>query len=138
MMMDRPPAQRIISGKVVADWVAEQIGEETFSDPYYAVGRAYHDDLLAGFVVSNYCNGNVDISIAGQPKAWTPLFVHFLADWVWNGLDCRRASFVTESEKAADLIRRMGGQDEGPAINWYGEGRDGLRLAIQRADWRFR
>lgn len=127
--------KRIISGGAVVQWVAARVGRP-IELPATALGVAVDYRLIGGIVFSGYNGSDVEITVAGEPRAWTPAFLKRVGEYVWQEMDCLRVTIRTEQPRVVDLAQRLGGQIEGRMRDFYGSGRDAFVIGVLRRDWR--
>lgn len=125
----------IVEGDAVARWVSDQIGKP-ISPPLMAIGVAVSGVIIGGVVFSAYSGEDVEVTVAGTPRAWTPAFMRRLAKYVWDELECLRISITTQSLHVEDLALRMGAQHEGLKRDYFGPGRPAMLLGILRDEWK--
>lgn len=129
MMLD------LAHGAEVIGWMNERLGV-AFAPPAAALGVRRAGRIVGGVVVNNYNRINCDVSVAGEPRAWSPAFMRALAVWIWRELGAARVTMLTENPVVERLAVRMGAQREGTLRNWFGPGRDAAVFGLLREDWR--
>jgi RimJ/RimL family protein N-acetyltransferase len=128
--------KRIVTGQEPVLYVEQRTGLR-FWPPLVAMGLECDGEMIAGIVFNGYNGCAVELTIAGEKRAFTRAFIRRIADYVFREMGCLRASFTTEQSHVVDLLHRLGAQTEGRKRNHFGEGRDGMILGILREDWKF-
>lgn len=126
--------KKIIIGEPAAEFVSGQIGR-AFAPPYQAIGLEINGTMAGGVVFTSYTGEDVEVTVAGSPRAWTRAFLRRLGDYAWNELGCIRVTITTESELVARLAERLGARMEGCKRNQFGRGRHGRLFGVLREDW---
>jgi RimJ/RimL family protein N-acetyltransferase len=113
----------IILGRdaLVAAWAKARHGMEFFP-PSLAVGLAENGTLVGAIVFNNYTRSSIELSVAGETRAFTPRVVRWCFGYVFGQLGCARATLRTAKRKrrVRDLILRLGFRPEGKLRRYYG------------------
>ncbi len=111
---------------MVAEWVGEHMGV-TFQEPYRAFGFVGGDgQLFAGSVLNDYYpGGNIEWTHYG-PGRLPASALAFLADFVFNQLDCARVTAKTRRANTlvSKLLRRYGWEFEFEQKRYFGPHKD--------------
>jgi|694.fasta_scaffold12049_12 hypothetical protein len=127
--------KRIIEGAPVAEFVSNRLGVKIVP-PYGALGVEENGKILGGVIFNNWSGADVDVSVAGMPRAWTRAFLKRLAHYAWVELGVLRVTFLTEQESVVTLAKRLGAKIEGIKRNSFGAGRNGTLLGLLKEDWK--
>ena len=126
---------KIVTGDHVVQWAAVRLGVG-LSCPCIHWGHEI-DGVLRGVVIFNgYSGPDIEVTVAGEPAAWTRRFLRHIARYVFDDLGCCRVTIRTEKRDVAGLVLRLGGRVEGHMRDFYGRGRDAIALGILRDEWR--
>lgn len=128
--------KQIVAGDAVVQWVAGRVGRP-IELPAASLGVAIDGSLIGGVVFSGFNGSDIEITVAGEPRAWTPIFLRRVGEYVWGELACLRMTIRTEQPRVVDLAQRLGGQIEGRMRDFYGSGRDAFVIGVLKRDWRF-
>ncbi len=128
--------KRIVSDARVIEYVNAKVGT-ILRPPLTALGLDIDGEIVAGVVFNDFNGFNVEVTVAGDRKAFTRAFIRRVGQYVFEELDCLRMSITTGSQDVAALAIRLGAQTaEGRKKNLYGAGRDGIILGILRENWK--
>jgi RimJ/RimL family protein N-acetyltransferase len=103
----------------VADWLEERLPVK-FSGVFSTIGLERDGSLVAAWIFNDYQNDNIEIAVASD-GAITRGFINAAADYVFNQLNCRRASchVRTDNHKSIAFIERIGWVREGLRRQWF-------------------
>ncbi len=124
----------IVSGNVVADYVADRLGSAIYP-PFTALGLERRGKIVAGIVFNCWTGPDAQLSIAAEPGCITKRFLRRVGAYLTNELGCIRATIETEHPHVVEMALRMGGKIEGVKRDLYGEGRDGTVIGVLKKDW---
>jgi len=128
--------RRIVTGDYVAEWVARRVGR-SIELPATTLGVEIDGRLAGGVVFSGWNGFDIEITVAGDREAWTPVFFRRFRAYVFDELSAIRITARTEQESVAELALRLGGRIEGLMRCYYGPGRDAYVIGVLKDDWRF-
>lgn len=130
-----PSSFRIVSGDHVVQWAAFRLGAN-ISVPCVHWGHEVNGKLAGVIVFSCYSGHDIEVSVAGEPKAWTRRFLRHVARYVFDTLGCSRVTVRTSKQDVAKLVLRLGGTIEGHMRDFYGPGKNAIALGILKDEWR--
>jgi RimJ/RimL family protein N-acetyltransferase len=129
-------ASEIVLGHdaVVLAWLKARHGMELFP-PCVAVGISEGTELIGAVVFNNYTRTNIEASVAGETRAFTPKVIHFCFQYAFGQLGCSRATLRTRKRatEVRQLIERMGFRPEGKMRRYYGDD-DAMIYGLLRQD----
>lgn len=126
--------KRIVEGLPVARYVATKI-EKAISPPYTAMGVEIDGRIVGGVVFNSFTNEDVEVTVAGEPCAWTPAFMRRLARYAFDELGVLRVSLTTQNPAVVDFAQRLGAKLEGVKRNHFGPGKHGYLFGVLREEW---
>lgn len=126
---------RIVTDERVAAYVGERVGA-IINPPYTAAGLERDGRIVAGIIFNCFTGFDVEVTVAGEPGAFTKDFVRQAARYVFETLGCLRFSITTEQPHVIEIAERLGAQVEGRKRNLFGKGRDGTVLGLLKEDWK--
>lgn len=126
--------KRIVHGLPVARYVSSIVGK-SIVPPYEAIGIEIDGKIAGGVVFNGYTGEDVEVTVAGTPRAWTPAMMRRLAAYAWDELGCLRVTITTENPVVVDLAQRLGAKLEGVKRNHFGPGRHGYLFGVLREEW---
>jgi len=102
----------------IAEWVRQRLPLpiETFGECFQLGILDAEGTLQAGVVYNNYCNKNIEISIASITPRWaTKGHIQGILGYPFKQLGCRRLSAVTarNNQHVRDFLKRLGFMHEG-------------------------
>lgn len=124
----------IISGALVADYVASRIGKKLI-EPYAALGTIRNGRIVAGVVFNSWTGPDIEITVASEPGGLTRRLLRECADYAWSQAQAVRVSITTESPEVVALAQRLGGTVEGIKRNGFGPGRDAIMIGILKSEF---
>lgn len=127
--------RRIVAGDRVVSFLAERVGSEP-RRPLTALGVEKDGTIIGGIVFNEYNGSNIEISVAGDTKAFSPAFIRRVSRYIFDELGCLRVSITTEKKDVVELAMRLGAQTEGRRRNFYGLNRDAILMGVMREDWK--
>lgn len=106
---------------LVIAWAKARHGLEFFP-PCVAVGLAEGGALIGAIIFNNYTRSSIELSVAGETRAFTPRVVRWCFRYVFGQLGCVRATLRTakRNRPVRDLILRLGFRPEGKLRRYYG------------------
>lgn len=125
----------IVTDDRVAAFVGERVGS-IISPPYTAAGLERNGRIVAGVIFNCFTGTDVEVTVAGEPGAFTKSFIRMVRQYVFETLGCLRISITTEQPHVIKIAKRLGAQTEGRKRNLFGKGRDGIVLGILKEDWK--
>lgn len=125
----------IVTDERVALFVGERCGTIIYP-PYTCMGMERDGKVTAGVVFNCFTGNDVEMTVAGEARAFTRQFYHAVRNYVFNQMGCLRISATTESAQVVELAKRLGAQTEGCKRNHFGIGRDGIVLGILKEEWK--
>jgi RimJ/RimL family protein N-acetyltransferase len=126
--------RRIVADERVYDHVCEKLGAR-IQPPVQCLGVEEDGEIIGGVVFNNFSECDVELSVAGDVKAWSRAFFRRVRDYVFEECGYLRLTFVTEHRDVVELACRLGAQTEGRKRNHFGEGRDAILLGILKNEW---
>ena len=101
----------------IAEWVRVRLPLQLEFGECIAVGIQDDEGILqAGVVYYNYCNRNIEISIASNTPRWaTKENISGILRYPFINLDCRRVTAVTsrKNDHVRSFLKRIGFMHEG-------------------------
>jgi RimJ/RimL family protein N-acetyltransferase len=126
--------RQIITDDRVHEFVCARLGSD-IQKPYTCLGVEDDGEIIGGVVFDHFCEHDVELSVAGEPRAWTKAFFARVRDYVFSECGYLRLTFVTEQPSVAELAMRLGARIEGRKRNHFGKGRDAVLLGILKEEW---
>lgn len=126
--------REFVSDQRIADYVCERTGVVP-GQSYAALGVILDGAILGGILFTRYTRTDIEITVAGEARAFTPIFLNRVALYVFDELGCLRVSITTEKPEVINLARRMGAKIEGCKRDHFGKDRDGVMLGLLRDEW---
>jgi RimJ/RimL family protein N-acetyltransferase len=126
--------KRIITGLPVARYVATRVGK-TITPPYEAMGVEINGQIAGGVVFNSFTGEDVEVTVAGEPAAWTPALVRRLSRYAFDELGVLRVSMTTQNPAVVDFAQRLGAKLEGVKRNHFGPGKHGYLFGVLREEW---
>lgn len=107
--------------KYILAWAREVYGFE-FHPPCVTIGIAKDGELIGAVVFNNYTGPDIEASVMGEPRAFTPTVIRTCFRYAFQTSGCVRATLRTrkKNRKARELIERMGFRQEGCLKRYYG------------------
>ncbi len=124
----------IVTDERVARFVGERVGS-IIVPPFVAIGVEKAGEVVGGVVFNCFTGSDVEMTVAGEPKAFTRGFYRAVYRYVFDDLKANRISITTENHHVVTLAERLGAKVEGIKRNCFGEGRDGFILGILKKEW---
>lgn len=125
---------KIVTDDRVYDYVAERLGNKPLP-PYRCLGVEESGVIIGGVVFNNFSPHDVELTVAGESRAWTRTFFRRVRDYVFDECGYLRLTFTTEHQDVVELACRLGGQTEGRKRNHFGLGRDAILLGVLKDEW---
>jgi RimJ/RimL family protein N-acetyltransferase len=125
----------IITDERVARYVGERCGTIIYP-PFTCMGIERDGAIIGGAVFNCFTGHDVEMTVAGEARAFTRQFYRAVREYVFTQMGCLRVSITTEQTKVIELAKRLGAQTEGCKRNHFGTGRDGIVLGILKEDWK--
>lgn len=110
-----------------------------FSAPYYAIGFATNEGrVLAGFLFNDFNGSNIEMSIAIEPGGLHRPILKAVAEYVFDGLKCRRlsAKIKRSNKRALKAAYRFGFRYEGISKHYFPDS-DAVRFFMLREHCRW-
>lgn len=126
--------REFISDRRALDFVKERTGARIDQDCAY-LGVVVDGIVRAGVVFNHYTGHDIHVTVAGDPKAFTPIFIRRCGDYIFGELKCCRFSITTEQIKVVGLALRLGGQREGVKRDQFGPGRHGIMVGVLKDEF---
>lgn len=126
----------IVTDSRVVHYVAMRC-QTAFVPPFTAMGIESDGQIVAGAIFNIFTGFDIEVTVAGEPRAFTRAFIREVGRYVFETAGCLRMSITTEQPHIIEIAMRLGSQKEGRKRNLYGEGRDGILLGLLKEDWRF-
>lgn len=127
----------IVTDERVVWFVSAKVGTR-FYMPYTAMGVERDGAILGGAVFNCFTGPDVEMTVAGEARAFTRGFYRAVYRYLFGQLGCERVSITTESLDVVRLAERLGAQVEGMKRNCFGRGRDAFLLGILKDEWAIR
>lgn len=124
----------IVHDERVAEFVGERIGSKIVP-PYTAIGVETDGKIIAGAVFNCFTGPDIEMTVAGEARAFTRGFYRLVYRYVFDQLGCIRLSATTENADVVRLAERLGGRVEGMKRDLFGKGRDGFLVGFLKEDW---
>jgi RimJ/RimL family protein N-acetyltransferase len=107
---------------LVLAWIKARHGMEMFP-PCVAVGISEGSDLIGAIVFNNFTGRNIEASVAGETRAFSPRVIRWCFQYAFGQLGCSRATLRTRKRatEVRHLIERMGFKPEGKMRRYYGD-----------------
>lgn len=128
--------KQIVVGDEVATYVAARLQRPINDTPHQAFAVLEEGRILGAVVFNTYTGFDIEVSVVGEPRAWTRAFIGRLAQYAFGQLGCLRVTFTTEQPAVMDLALRLGARPEGAKRNLFGPGRHGQLFGLLREDWK--
>jgi hypothetical protein len=125
----------IVTDDRVARFVGERC-ETIIYPPFTCIGVERDGAVIGGAVFNCFTGCDVEMTVAGEARAFTRQFYRAVRDYVFRQMGCLRVSMTTESNQVIELAKRLGAQTEGCKRNHFGIGRDGIVLGILKENWK--
>lgn len=125
----------IVSDERVARFVSDALGT-AFVSPYTCMGIEQNGEIIAGVIFNVFEGADVHFSVAGH--GWTRKFYREFGRYVFETLECERATALTESPEVVRLAERLGGEVEGLLRNHFGKGRNAFIVGILAGEYKFK
>lgn len=119
----------------VAQFVGGRVGSVIYP-PYTAMGLEREGRIVAGAVFNCFTGFDIEVTVAGEPGAFTKTFIREAGRYVFETAGCLRMSITTHQPHVIEIAKRLGAQTEGRKRNLFGKGRDGIVLGILKEDWK--
>lgn len=125
----------IVTDERVARFVGERC-KTIIYPPFTCMGIERDGEVVAGVIFNCFTGCDVEMTVAGDAKAFTRRFYRAVKYYVFTQMGCLRISATTESKPVVELAKRLGAQTEGCKRNHFGIGRDGIVLGILKEEWK--
>lgn len=135
--MSAMSARKIVTDDRVARFVGDKNAQRVIP-PFTALGVECRGDIIGGALFRNYLGADIEVTVVGEIKAFSPGFVRAIGRYVFDQLQCVRFSMWTDQPKVIALAMRLGAQVEGVKRNGFGIGRDMTLLGVLREEWKFK
>lgn len=125
---------KIVTDGRVYEYVCARLGTRILP-PYRCLGIE-DGEIIGGVVFNNFSACDVELSVAGESRAWSRAFFRRVRDYVFDECGYLRLTFTTEQQDVVELATRLGAQTEGRKRNHYGKDRDAIILGILKDEWK--
>lgn len=116
-------------------FLAARLGVE-FYPPYTTMGLEKDGAVIAAFLFNIYTGPDIHVTIAGC--GWTRRFLRAMGQYLFEHLQVERFTAITEKQNVVDIVKRVGGREEGVLRNHFGPDRDGILLGVLKSEYRYR
>lgn len=121
--------KEFVSDQRIADYVCARTGI-VLTGSYSSLGVIADGKIIGGVAFNCFTGNDVHVTVAGEPRAFTRIFMRRVARYVFGELGCLRISITTEQPRVIEIAKRLGAKIEGAKRDHFGKGRDGVMLGL--------
>lgn len=127
--------REFVSDQRIADYISAKTGIRPGGSAFTTLGVILNGQIIGGVLFNHYTGFDIHMTVAGEAKAFTPIFYERVRAYVFGELGCTRISITTQQQSVVDLAKRLGAQTEGFKRDQYGPGKGGVMLGLLKSDW---